>query len=163
MNLTRLPVSPEHFLKHLRFATEIDTVEKNQMGAREDVFYSHIRENTFELYERRAFIREKTFTFGGIYLRGAVAEDAGGCQVATELARSSDNTKTALIVGLLFLVSLIGTILSGNLFATMLPILVAISGGFLVADGIGAMIQIRRLKKKWRQILDAMTEREGAK
>lgn len=161
MNVITLPITPDEFLKRLKFATETDTVEKNQTSAKEAVFYSHTVDNCFELYERPAFTRERTFYFGGILMRGAVAECEGGCQVATEFGRFTSNTHAAIGCGVLFVLSVIGTILSGNLFATMLPIPALLCGGFLIADGFGAAIQVRRLKKKWEVILSRTLMNEG--
>ncbi len=156
MKLISLPCKPDVLLSHLRYATEIDTVEKNQKSRKEAVFYSHVRENTFDLYERPAFVKEKTVYLGGVYLRGAVAEEGDGCAVASEPARIGDNIRNDVIAAVLFVLSLGGTILSGNIFATMLPILVLISGGFLIADGVACILQARRIKKKWASILSSI-------
>ncbi len=156
MKLITLPYPPEVFLRRLRFATETDTVEKHQIGKKEAVFYSQIGENTFNLYERPAFVKEKTFYLGGVMLRGAVAaRGTSSCQVATEIARFPENIRTALVCAILLVLSVAGTVLSGNLFATMLPLLAALSGGVLIADTVWMLIQIRRLMKKWEQILKA--------
>ncbi len=157
-----LPCTPDAFLATLRFSTEIDNVEKNQTAAKEAVYYSHARENTFELYERPAFVKEKTGYLGGVYLRGAVTETKSGCLVATEYGRVSDHLRNDIICLLLLLLSLGGTVLSGNLFATMLPILTLLCGGFLIADGIGCLMQMRRLQKKWAVVLSRITDgKEG--
>lgn len=150
-----LPVTPEKLLAGLRFSTETDTVERGQQSAKEAVFYSHVAENCFDLYERRAFTKGNHFTLGGMYLRGAVAplDAQEGCEVATEFGRAAQNIRYDIVCAILLLLSVIGTVLSGNLFETMLPVLALFAAGYLIADAVAALFQVRRLKKEWSMIL----------
>ena len=158
MKLVHLSCTPDAFLAHLRFATEIDTVEKNQKSAKEAVFYGHTVENTFTLYERPAFTKDGAFLLGDVYLRGAVAEEESGCQIAFEIGRPGVNLRYFVICLLLTLLSVAVTVLSGNVFATMMPILGLIAGGYLIVDVIRAAVRARRLKRKWSAILSGSEE-----
>lgn len=154
-----LSVTPEKFLAGLRLSTETDTVERGQQSAKEAVFYSHVAENCFDLYERRAFTKGNHFVLGGMYLRGAVAplDAQEGCEIATEFGRAAQNIRYDIVCSILLLLSVVGTVLSGNLFETMLPVLALFAGGYLIVDAAAALRQIIRLNKEWSMILSAFS------
>jgi len=68
-------------------------------------------------------------------------------------------TAVSLLCALLLtLLSVAVTVLSGNVFATMMPILGLIAGGYLIVDAIRAAVRARRLKRKWSAILSGSEE-----